>query len=172
MPDHFKPAVPSEQTAAELELLKERIYATLAVLAILLTLDTQHSTPLRAAITVAGTALSLWAASLLAARMAYRIIMQKGKTDYDALRHHLVRHSPLLLAAVLPLFAIALAYLGVISLSLAVDLATGMLILFILGLSLLSARTVRAGKFYTLVLALAEVAIGLGVVGLKIVAGH
>lgn len=166
----------SEISATDLEqrieLLKERIYATLALLAILLTIDTGHTSPAKAAIIVGGTALSLWAASIVASRMSYRIIMQQPHHDPAALEQQFVRHSPLLVAAIIPLFTIFMSSIGVIRLPMAIDLATFESLLLILGWSLLSARAVGAGKLSTLILAAAHVAIGLAIVGLKIFASH
>lgn len=154
-----------------IELLKERIYATLALLAILLTIDTAHTSTIKAVVIVGGTALSLWAASLVASRMAYRIITQ-ARSDTAVLDKQFVRHSPLLVAAVFPLFTIFLSFIGAISLAVAIDIATGASLLLILGWSLLSARAMKAGKLSTLILTAGHLAIGLAIVGLKIAVGH
>jgi hypothetical protein len=154
------------------ELLKERIYATLALLAILLTIDTAHTSPQKAAVIIAGAALSLWAASLIASRMSYRIIMQHRQPDVAELDRQFVRHSPLLAAAFFPLLVDGFSIIGFISLHTAINLAIGASLLLLLGWSLLSARSMRAGRLSTLILAGAYVAIGLAVVALKTVVGH
>jgi hypothetical protein len=154
------------------ELLKERIYATLALLAVLLTIDTTHASAGQAAVIVAGTALSLWAASIVASRMSYRIIMQQDHPGEEPFKREFVRHSPLLAAAVFPLFTIFLSFIGLISLLVAVDAAIIGLLLLILGWSLLSARAMRAGALSTLLITAAYLAIGLGVVVLKTLVTH
>jgi hypothetical protein len=153
------------------ELLKERIYATLALLAVLLTIDPGHTSPLKAAGIIGGTALSLWAASLIATSMSYRVVMQQVVPE-RSLRRQLLLHSSLLAAAVFPLLTVGIAMAGFISLELAINVAIGASLLLLLSWSLLSARAMKAGWLATLILAVAELAIGLGVVGLKIAMGH
>ncbi|HVQ44119.1 MAG TPA: hypothetical protein VMT30_04110 [Candidatus Saccharimonadia bacterium] len=162
---------PGDNLEFRAELLKERIYATLALLAILLTIDPAHTSTLKAAIVVLGTALSLWGASLIAAGMSYRVVMQRPEPE-TSFKRRVVLHSPLLAAAAFPLLTIALSALGFISLSVAVDVSIGASLLLLLGWSLLSARAVGAGRLATLVVAAIELAIGLAVVWLKMTVGH
>jgi hypothetical protein len=153
------------------ELLKERIYATLALLAVLLTIDADHTSPLKAALIVAGTACSLWLAGLAAARMSYRVVMQEEEPAHN-LRRQMVTHSPLLFAAAFPLLTIGMAGTGFIELTNAINLAIAASLLLLLSWSLLSARAIRAGKLSTLVLAVTELGIGLAIVSLKMVVSH
>jgi len=148
------------------ELLKERIYATLALLAVLLTLDAASTSPLKASVIVLGTALSLWAASLVAGVMAYRVVMQQNTPEHR-FRRQLVLHSPLLAAAVFPLLMIGFAAAGFWSLAAAIDVAIGALMLFLLGWSLLSARALKVSRPMTLVLAVVELGLGLVIIWLK-----
>ena len=158
-------------TELRVELLRERIYATIALLAVLLTLDTAHTSPIKAAVIVAGTALSLWAAGLVASQMSYRIIMQKEQPKHSTDRQ-VLRHAPLLVAAIFPLFAISLSIIGVVGLAVAIEAAIVASLLLILGWSLLSARALKAGRLATLFLGFTEVAIGLAIVGLKLLISH
>jgi len=153
------------------ELLKERIYATLALLAVLLTINPDHTTTGRAMLLVAGTAFSLWLASLIAAQMSYRIVMQRPHSEQEASRH-LASHSPLLFAAVLPLLSLLQSALGLLALSDAVNLAIGLTVFPMIVWSLLSAKAIRAKRLPTLVIAGIELLIGLAVVLLKIKLGH
>lgn len=154
------------------EILKERIYATLALLAVLLTIDTNHTTPIKAAGIVAGTAASLWAASLIATQMSRRIIKQQRLEDAATVRRQYIVHAPLLFSAVLPVIFVSLAIIDIISLSLAIDMAIGFSLLTLLAWSLLSARSVKASKLTTLLVASLDLAVGLAVVGLKAILGH
>jgi hypothetical protein len=154
------------------EMLKERIYATLALLAVLLTIDAHHTSALKAAAIVAGTAFSLWLASIVSSQMSFRIVMQRAKTDKEELELESYRHSPLLLAAVFPVFLMLLAFIHVLSLPLAVNLAIGSSLLLLVGWSLLSARAMKVGRLGTLVLAGVELAIGLAIVALKLSVAH
>ena len=89
------------------ESLKERIYASLALLAVLLTIDPKHSTALHAAVIIGGTALSLWLASLVSSQMARRMVF--GQPDAKQFEEDRQRHSPLLASAILPLLLVGLS---------------------------------------------------------------
>jgi hypothetical protein len=153
------------------ELLKERIYATFVLLAVLLTIDVTHTTPFRAVVVLGGATLSLWAASLVASRMSYRIVMKRIESDRK-LNLRLAQHRPLIYAALFPVFMATLALIHVISLVLAMDIAVGGLVLLLVTWSLLSAKAIKAGRFATIVLASVELLIGLMVIGLKLIASH
>lgn len=155
-----------------IELLKERIYATLAVLAVLLTIDAHHTSPSKAAIIVAGTAVSLWIASLVAGKMSYRIVMRQPNLDRPRLDKQAAQHSQLLMAAVFPLLLILLSMAHIISLALAVNIGIGVLVLLLCGWSLMSARAIHASKVAIVITAAIELAIGFGIVWLKIAVGH
>lgn len=154
------------------ELLRERIYATLALLAILISIDTQHATPRHAALIISGTIFSLWAASLVATLMARRVVYQ-GELDADHEREHqLRRHAPMLATLVFPMFMIGLSALGLLTLDLAINISIASALLLLISWSILSARSMRAKRTPTILLIAAELTIGLGVVALKIVIGH
>ena len=153
------------------ELLKERIYATLALLAVLFTIDPSHTPPLKAAAIIACTALTLWAASLVASGMSYRVIMQEQAPEWK-IRQQFVLHSPLLLAAAFPLLTVMMAASGFTSLSTAIVVAIAASLLLLLSWSLLSARAMKAGRLATLVLTATELAIGLTIVSLKLIVNH
>jgi hypothetical protein len=154
------------------ELLKERIYATLALLAVLISIDPHHTSSLKAAAIVAGTAFSLWIASLVATQMSYRIVMQKASLDKEALDRQYLRHAPLLAAAFFPVFLILLTVTPVLSLAGAINLGIAFSLLLLIAWSLYSAIAMRAGRLATFVIAGIELAIGLGIVGLKLAISH
>lgn len=153
-------------------LLKERIYATFVLLAVLLTIDTAHTTALKVIAIIGGSALSLWAASLVASRMSYRIVMRKTETDRMRVNLRLAQHLPLLYAALFPIFVNTLALFNIISLPLAVDISIASMILLLVSWSLLSARALNAGKLATVILAGVELLIGLLIISLKLIANH
>ena len=88
----------------------------------LISIDPSHISPWHAAFLMAGTVISLWAASLLATMMLRRIIYgnindsQTRKTQY-------AKHAPMLSTLTLPLFAMTLSAFGVISLAWAVNIS-------------------------------------------------
>ncbi len=157
----------SSQLSVEMriELLKERIYATLTLLAVLLTVDPERTTAFNAALIVGGTSLSLWAASMASALMSRRIVTQQPSGHHA--REDLVKHSPLLLAAALPFAMIFLAEFDLISVRTAINLAIAASFALLLGWSLYSARAFKVSRAHTLMIAVLELAIGIGVVALK-----
>lgn len=154
------------------ELLKERIYATLALLAVLISIDTQHYSPLKALYLIFGTIISLWAASIVATQMSRRVIF-RGELDTRADSQHQIRkHAPMLASLVFPTLMIGLAIIHVVPLAFAINvsIASGLILLVLW--SILSAKSLHAGKMPIFLLILIELAIGLGIVGLKVVIGH
>jgi general stress protein CsbA len=154
------------------ELLKERIYATLALLAVLISIDSTHTTPLHAAYIICGTIVSLWAASIVATQMSRRVIFQ-GELDHSQeVHHHIRRHAPILASLVFPLMMIWLAMLHLISLAAAINVSIISALALLAGWSIGSARSLRTKKLPTLVLVVIELAIGLSIVGLKLLVEH
>ncbi len=154
------------------DLLKERIYATLALLAVLISIDTDHNSAIHSALIISGTIFSLWAASIVSALMARRVVYQDNLDHERDRDDQLRKHAPMLAALMFPLMMVTLAIIGAISLRTAVDISiTGSLLLLVLW-SILSARALRAKKVPTFILVLAELGIGLGIVLIKALLGH
>ena len=169
----IRPAATQLQLEQQADLLKERIYASLALLAVLLSLDPTRTSVAHAAELVGGTALSLWAASLVSTQLAHRVILShRIKNPETHLQQQVRRHAPLLGSAALPLIAIGLAGLHLISLQAAVTFSIATIILALVGWSLASAKSMGASWPVTLVVGAVETAIGLAVVGLKLGIGH
>ena len=151
--------------------LKERIYATLAILAVLLTIDTQHSSVLHAAAVIGGTALSLWAASFISSRMAKRMVFGRAPEAEHTARDS-QRHAPLLASAALPLILIGTAGIHLFTLEQAITMSIGAILLPLILWSLAAARSMHASKFMSFLLAAIVLLIGLAVVALKAVVAH
>ncbi|MDB5187123.1 MAG: hypothetical protein JWM07_595 [Candidatus Saccharibacteria bacterium] len=154
------------------ELLKERIYATLALLAVLISIDTEHYTPLKAGYLIAGTIVSLWAASIVATLMSRRIIFRNAVDHQTDGEHQLRKHAPILATLPFPMMMIALAISNVISLNIAVNISIVSVLILMMTWSILSARSLRIAKVPILILIAIELAIGLAVVGFKVLIGH
>lgn len=154
------------------DLLKERIYATLALLAVLISINPVHSNPLHAAAIICGTIASLWAASIVATQMSRRMIFQGAVDHNKEVKHQIRRHAPMLASLFFPLLMIGLAAANIITLQLALTISIASSLLLLVGWSIGSARSLNAKKLPTFILILVELAIGLGVVGLKIIVGH
>ena len=152
------------------ETLKERIYATLALLAVLVSIDPSHSSAFQIALLIGGTALSLWAASWISSILARNVIF--GRPNAEHIEREKQRHAPLLLSAVSPLVLVGLSTLHIMSLELAVSISTYLLIITLALWALMSAGRMRAGRGKTIILASVVMLIGLGIVALKALLGH
>lgn len=154
------------------ELLRERIYATFALIAVLATIDVTHTDPLHAAYIVIGTILSLWAASIVAAIMSRRMIFQDSINHEKEIRHQVKVHAPMLLALFFPLLLLFFAGLHVIPLVWAVNISIVSALLLLVGWSIASAKSLHSKKVPTIVLIVLQLAIGFGIIALKIAVGH
>ena len=162
------------QSTIDLELmaetLKERIYATLALLAVLVSIDAAHTSGEHVELLIGGTALSLWAASWIASQLARQMVF--GRPDAEHIEREKQRHAPLLLSAVPPMFIVGLSEIRVISLDVAVSISTYLLILTLALWALMSAARMRVGRGRAIVFASIVTLIGLGIVALKAALGH
>ena len=154
------------------ELLKERIYATLALLAVLISIDTEHYSPLHAIYIICGTIISLWAASIVSTQMSRRVIFQGQLDNAHETQHQLRHHAPMLASLVFPLLMIGLSILNLISLEVAINISIASALVLLMGWSIGSARSLHAKKLPIFVLVVIELAIGLSIVGLKVLIGH
>lgn len=167
-PDDDRQAIDPE---LQVETLKERIYATLALLAVLLTLDPIHATAAQAAMTLGGTALSLWAASFIASRMAKRMVYGRAPEAEHTPRDS-QRHAPLLASAAFPLILVGAAAIGLFSLEQAISMSIGAILLTLILWALAAARSMQASTLASIVLAAAILLVGLSVVALKALVAH
>lgn len=155
------------------EFLKERIYATITLLALLATLwqAADHFTARGAAFSVLGTVIALWMAIGIAERMSYQVIhgKQMSARVYGSI---LWTHSALLVPALPVLILIGFSGLGLISLSGALLTSMIVLLFSFAVFSLLAGRRIHTTWYEVIVSTLYEIALGIGVIILKIVAGH
>ncbi|MCX4585887.1 hypothetical protein [Streptomyces sp. NBC_01481] len=152
--------------------LKERIYATITVAAVVVTLaEADTHDPEEAALTVAGTALGVWLATLVADEQAHRAVSKRGANRAE-IRTTLYVSAPLLLSAVGPLVLIGVSALGAMDLGTALLISAGVEVatLFLWGWR--TGLRMGNGPLSALVSGLLDTAIGVGVVGVKLLAGH
>ncbi|HEY0965152.1 MAG TPA: hypothetical protein VGE13_01605 [Candidatus Saccharimonadales bacterium] len=159
-----------EETA---EFLKERIYATITLLALLATLwhGADHFTAKGAIVSVLGTVVALWLAIGIASRMSYQVVHGKRmstKAYTEILRHH----SALLIPAFPVVVLILISLTGLFSLKTALLASLITLLLSFVGFSLLAGRRMRSSWTEIAITSGFEIALGLGVIALKIYAGH
>lgn len=152
-------------------LLKERIYATIILLAVLVTINPAHTKPFNLLVVIGGTVFSVWAASIVASQMSRRIIMGSAEGRSEA-RDRINEHSPLLAAGAFPLFLAGLAYVDTITVEIAVNLSLAFCLILMAAWSLLSARTIGAGRGVMIISACLQLLIGMGIVMLKVIVEH
>ncbi|MEU3298825.1 MULTISPECIES: hypothetical protein [unclassified Streptomyces] len=152
--------------------LKERIYATITLAAVVVALsETDHPEHLEAALTVAVTALGVWLATLVADEQSHRALTRRNAT-WAEIRTALHVSSPLLLTAVGPLVLIGLSALGALGLETALLISAGVEVatLFLWGWR--TGLRMGNGPLSALISGLIDTVIGVGVVAVKILAGH
>ncbi|MFE6889050.1 hypothetical protein [Streptomyces sp. NPDC057694] len=154
------------------ERLKERIYASLTLLAVLVGLAMSgHPSHSGAAVAVAVTALGLWLATLVADLQAHPVA-HGSRPGVREIRHVLFVSSPLLTSAVGPLLLIGLSAAGALELDTAlwVSVYSEVAALALWGFA--GGRSIGAGILRATVTGVLNAVIGLGVVGVKLLAGH
>ncbi|MEY9872043.1 hypothetical protein ABH931_001517 [Streptacidiphilus sp. MAP12-33] len=159
------PAVLSER-------LKERVYATLTVMAVALGLaQSGHGSRATAALALLATAVGLWLATLVADQQAHRVVYGTVARGAE-LRRLLYVSSPLLASAAGPLLLIGLSALGAMELRTALYTATWLSAasLFVWGCA--AGLRMGAGKVAAVVVGLLDLAVGSLVVLVKLAAGH
>ncbi|HEX6416656.1 MAG TPA: hypothetical protein VFZ62_03965 [Candidatus Saccharimonadales bacterium] len=169
MPTHNDTAIHKEYVA---DLLKERIYATLALLAVLISIDSDHYSPLKALLLIYGTILSLWAASIVATQMSRRVVFGSELDTKAEQERQLRRHAPMLATLAFPTLMIGLSMTGLVPLGIAVDISIISALILLAAWSVSSARSLHITKLPIFLLVIIELLIGLGVVGLKVLIGH
>lgn len=154
------------------DLLKERIYATFALVAVLVSIDPAHTTPLRAMLFVAGTIFSLWAASIIASQMSQRLVFQNAKNHDRELRVSLLRHSAMLYTLPLPLLLIGLSYYGFIGLESALHFSLAASFLLFVIWTVRSTKTIKASKLAITLLIILQALFIVGTISLKVIVSH
>lgn len=152
------------------ELLRERIYSTITLLAVVVVLW-QHAADHSAWATVGtiiGTVGALWLATLIASRMSYRIVHDDSELE-SHYRKASEAASGLLAPAVAPIFLILVSMTGLISLETALLFSVVLLILSLFLFSLISGRKVASSKVSLIVYSTLQLGLGLTVVILKLV---
>ncbi|MEV3858242.1 hypothetical protein AB0J38_28465 [Streptomyces sp. NPDC050095] len=154
------------------ERFKERIYASLSLLAVLVGLaQGGHPTHVGAAVSVAVTALGLWLATLVADLQAHPVAHGR-MPRLPEIRHTLFTSSPLLTSAAGPLLLIGLSAVGAPELTTALWISVGSEVAALAGWGFAGGRRVGAGLLGSSVAGVLNAVIGAGVVAVKLLAGH
>ncbi|GAB7110703.1 hypothetical protein JCM4814A_90200 [Streptomyces phaeofaciens JCM 4814] len=151
--------------------LKERIYATITMIAVVVGLSLGEVSSLGAVATVLTTALGLWLAAFVADQQAHRTIHGHLATGHE-LRRMLYVSSPLLSCAAGPAVLIGLAALDVLSLDTALTVAAGVSVISLFLWGCLGGLRMGGGALGAVLAGLADAAIGVAVALVKAAAGH
>ncbi|MFJ8752918.1 hypothetical protein ACIREO_26810 [Streptomyces sp. NPDC102441] len=172
MADDRRAALPPEQAVgAQADRLKERIYATITMIAVVVGLSLSEAGTTGALATVLTTALGLWLAAFVADQQAHRTVHRHLATGHD-LRRMLYVSAPLLSCAVGPAVMIALAALDVLSLSAALMTAAGVGIASLFAWGCAGGLRMGGGVLLAVLAGVADAVIGVAVALVKTAAGH
>jgi len=152
------------------ELLRERIYSTITLLAVVVTLW-QHANNYSAWAVVGaviGTVGALWLATLIASRMSYRIV-HDGKELEMHYRKASEAASGLLAPAVMPVALTLISMTGLFTLEAALASSVILLVLSLFMFSLVSGRKIASSFLSLVVYSLLQLGLGLVVVALKLI---
>ncbi|MEV5568404.1 hypothetical protein AB0L06_00020 [Spirillospora sp. NPDC052269] len=174
--DEPQPDRPDADAALRVEIaterLKERIYATITMIAVTAGLALGgHVGPAGAALSVVGTAVGLWLATLVSDGQAHMTV-HGSRPDRHGMLRSLYITSPLLLSAVSPLLLIGVAALGLMQLRTALLTAVVLDVLSLFIWGYVGGRRLGGRPIVALVAGVLDLLIGAVVVGVKLLAGH
>ncbi|MFD9542459.1 hypothetical protein [Streptomyces sp. NPDC060022] len=162
---------PGAEAGVLADRLKERIYATITIIAVVVGLSFGDVDSLGAVATVLTTALGLWLATFVADQQAHRTVHRHVATGRE-LRRMLYVSSPLLSCAAGPAVLIGLAALDVLPLDAALLTAAGVGVVSLFLWGCLGGLRMGGGALAAVVAGLADAAIGVAVALVKAAAGH
>ncbi|MEV4418802.1 hypothetical protein AB0L40_02360 [Patulibacter sp. NPDC049589] len=153
------------------EHLRERVYGTVSVLASIVTLlaADHEGHAVAAAVTLVVTVGALWAASLFADLTAHLAVHQTAPSR-PAVRGLFASHREILAAAVLPTVLVLSTETGWWELDTALGWAAGAQIGTLALVGVLAVRGTRIPLWGRIVVVAGEVALGLAIVGIKLLA--
>lgn len=162
--------IPEEQRAMFAESLRERIYSTITLLAVVVGLW-QHPTeyrPIGVIGVIFGTVFALWLATIFASRMSAQIIHIGDKVESS--HHETVRAASGLLApAGAPIFFVLLSMVGIITIQTALLIGVFSLILSLFLFSVYAGRKTTNKFSKVLMYSALQMILGIGIVALKLV---
>ncbi|MFD3720774.1 hypothetical protein [Streptomyces sp. NPDC058674] len=152
--------------------LKERLYATITMISVVIGLaGSGHTDLFGAAATVVTASVGLWLAALVADQQAHRVTHGALATGRE-LRSMLFVSSPLLLSAVGPLLLIGVSALGVMGLDTALLTAAGVNVATLFAWGCYGGLRMGGGTAFALLAGGIDAAIGTAVAVVKTAAGH
>lgn len=155
------------------ENMKERVYATITLLAVIAAHwqhEVTHSV-LSTVISILGTVTALWLATLIAMRMSHRAVHGKA-VELHEYRRLVFTSSGLLAPAVGPTLIILGSLSGLYTLKNALVASIVVLLLSLFLLSFTAGRRIYDSTWRLLIVSTLEMSVGIGVIALKIIIGE
>jgi hypothetical protein len=155
------------------ENMKERIYATITLIALIVALwqtAGEHSATGVIA-SMLGTVLALWLATLVSSRMSHRVVHGKVMGSHD-LGRLAFTSSGLFVPAIVPTLLVILSTGGIMTLKTALMAGIAALLLSLFLLSYAAGRRIYTNPVRLFMVSLAEMAVGIGVILLKLAVGE
>jgi ABC-type phosphate/phosphonate transport system permease subunit len=165
--------VPEAMLEYVAENMKERIYATITLLAVIVALwqtSSEHSIGGSVA-SILGTVTALWLATLISSRISHRAVHGKSLTTRD-LAKITFTSSGLFVPAILPTIFVLVSSTKVMTLKTAFMAGIVALLLSLFVLSFTAGRRIYTSPVRLFVVSLGEMAIGIGVILLKLAIGE
>ena len=164
---------PIETIEAVAENMKERVYATITLLAVITALwqSANEHTAIGALASIVGTAVALWLATLVAARMSHHAIRGRGMTMREV-KKLLFSSSGLFAPVLVPAIFIFFSMTGRISLRTALFTGVISLLLSLFLLSYYAGRRIHTNTLQLVLMSSFEFLLGVGVIALKILVGE
>ncbi|MEU6174974.1 hypothetical protein ABZ832_24070 [Streptantibioticus parmotrematis] len=154
------------------ERLKERVYATITMLAVVVSLAVGGTADHGDAVwSILGTSIGVWLATFVADQQAHRAVAHRYARS-EEFRQMLYTSSPLLLSAVGPLVFTGVSALGLMSLPVAMYIACGLDLAELFVWSTVTGLRMGEGRLAALLAGAADMVIGFGIVMVKVIGGH
>lgn len=162
-----------EQREHIAENMKERIYSTITLIAVIASLwqTAPHHSARGAAASIAAAVIALWLATLIAARMSHRAVHGQSisRQNYRKLAF---TSSGLLAPAILPIILVLFSMTAIINLQTALLVAMIVLLLSLFLLSFTAGLKIYNSKWRLLIVSTLEMSLGIGVIILKLALGE
>jgi len=159
----------NEERSLFAEILRERIYATITLLAVVVVLwqhPDEHQ-PLGTIGIMFGTVAALWLATLIATRMSYTVIHGAADVEPKYLEAKKVA-SGLFAPVALPIVLVLVSMTGVFTLKTALFVGMVSLVLSLFFFSVASGRRVADNTLHLLLYSVLQMALGIAIVLLKL----
>lgn len=164
--------VSARETVAEN--MKERIYSTITLLAVLATMwqHAQHHSHRGVIFGIIGAVMAVWLATLIATRMSYRAVHGKPIDRHDYVKTFFTS-SGLLAPAIPPIFFVAVsAVTGWYDLQAALLVSIVVSLLSLFALSFMASRKIYTSVWRQLLVSSLELSVGAGIILLKLAVGE